>query len=329
MNRFARQTCLPEVGDVGQTAIGEAHVLVVGAGGLAAPVLQYLVGAGVGQITLVDHDKVVLSNLHRQPLFREVDIGKSKVSAAAEALKALNSDCIINIQATQLDPANAAALVQSSTLVMDCADNFAVSYILSDTCKALGLPLISASVLGFSGYVGGFCGNSPSLRAVFPDLPDRAATCATAGVMGPAVGVIGAAQAQMALAYLIGQRPSPMGQLIRYDMQTFRSSGFRFDNAPDPAPDLRFIAPTEISASDYVVELRGLEETETLVSTNAKRLSVADFTSNKLAPNAGQRAVFACTSGLRAWQAASHLRVYWAGEISLIAMGNTPPTERK
>ncbi|MEM9573838.1 MAG: HesA/MoeB/ThiF family protein [Pseudomonadota bacterium] len=328
MNRFARQMCLPEVGDAGQAAIGAAHILVVGAGGLGAPVLQYLVGAGVGQITLVDDDDVALSNLHRQPLFREADIGKSKVSAAAEALKALNSDCTISIHATQLDPTNAASLVQESTLVIDCADSFAVSYILSDTCKAIGRPLISASVLGFSGYVGGFCGDAPSLRAVFPDLPDRAATCATAGVMGPAVGIIGAAQAQMALAYLISQKPSPLGQLISYDMQSFRSSGFRFDNAPDPAPDLTFIAPSEISPTDYVIELRGLEETETPVSANAKRLSVADFTAKKLEPNAGQRAVFACKSGLRAWQAGSHLRAYWAGKISLIAMGNTPSTER-
>ena len=328
MNRFARQSCLPEVGDAGQTAIGAAHILVVGAGGLAAPVLQYLAGAGVGQITLVDDDDVALSNLHRQPLFRETDIGKSKVSAAAEALKALNSDCTITTHATQLDPANAAMLVEESTLVMDCADSFAVSYILSDTCKAIGLPLISASVLGFSGYVGGFCGDAPSLRAVFPDLPDRAATCATAGVMGPAVGIIGAAQAQMALAYLIGQKPSPLGQLISYDMQTFRSSGFRFDNAPDPVPDLTFITPSEISATDYVIELRGFEEAEAPVSTNAKRLSVADFTANKHEPSAGQRAVFACKSGLRAWQAGSHLRAYWAGEISLIAMGNAPSTER-
>lgn len=328
MNRFARQICLPEVGDAGQTAIGAAHVLVVGAGGLAAPVLQYLVGAGVGQITLVDDDEVALSNLHRQPLFREADIGKSKVSAAADALRALNSDCTINIHATQLDPANAAMLVSQCNLVIDCADSFAVSYILSDTCKAIGLPLISASVLGFSGYVGGFCGNAPSLRAVFPDLPDRAATCATAGVMGPAVGLVGAAQAQMALGYLIGQKPSPLGQLISYDMQTFRSIGFRFDDASDPVPDLTFIAPSEISASDYVIELRGLEETEIPVSTDAKRLSVADFTANKLEPSAGQRAVFACKSGLRAWQAASHLRAYWPGEISLIAMGNSPTTER-
>jgi molybdopterin/thiamine biosynthesis adenylyltransferase len=329
MTRYARQICLPEVGEVGQAAICAARVLVVGVGGLGAPVLQYLVGAGVGRLTLVDGDVVSLSNLHRQTLFHETDIGRPKVHAAAERLRTLNADCDIAICDVPLDAANARALVGQSTLVLDCADSFAVSYVLSDTCYATGVPLISASVLGFTGYVGGFCGTAPSLRAVFPDLPDRAATCATAGVMGPVVGMIGAAQAQMALGHLIGQTPSPLGQLISFDMQSFRTTGFRFDNAPDPAPDLMFIAANGIAASDYVVELRSIDEAPLPVTANARRLSVTDFADQKPTPARNQRAVFACKSGLRAWQAATHLRSYWDGDISLVAAGDTHPTERQ
>lgn len=329
VSRYARQTCLPDVGKAGQAAIQSAHVVVVGVGGLAAPVLQYLVGAGVGRITLVDGDVVSLSNLHRQTLFREVDIGKSKASVASKTLRALNADCVIEPHAIPLDPVNAPALVARSTLVLDCADSFATSYILSDVCSALGKPLISASVLEFGGYVGGFCGVAPSLRAVFPDLPDRAATCATAGVMGPVVGMIGAAQAQMALAYLIGQTPSPLGQLIRFDMQTFRTSGFRFDTASEPKPDLTFIAAADTTTSDFVVELRGVEEAEMPVTSGALRMTVAQFREQNPSPTANQRAVFACRTGLRAWQAATHLRSYWDGEIHLIAMGDTPPIERQ
>ncbi|OAN67908.1 thiamine biosynthesis protein ThiF [Sulfitobacter sp. EhC04] len=329
MSRYARQISMPEVGAAGQAAIQAAHVVVIGVGGLGAPALQYLVGAGVGRLTLVDGDVISLSNLHRQTLFREADIGQSKAIVAAQTLRALNGACAIDTVETPLDPANAKTLVSRATLVLDCADSFATSYILSDTCKALGVPLVSASVLRFGGYVGGFCQMAPSLRALFPDLPDRAENCATAGVMGPVVGMIGAAQAQMALAYLIGQKPSPLGQLIRFDMQTFRSSGFRFDTAPEPEPDFRFIAPSQVNGRDFVVELRDAEEAETPVTAEARRLTVAQFADQRPTPDVNQRAVFACRSGLRAWQAARHLRSYWGGDITLIAMGNPPPTERQ
>ena len=329
MTRYARQLCLPNVGNSGQEAIHAAHVLVIGVGGLGAPVLQYLVGAGVGRLTLVDDDKVVLSNLHRQTLFREASVGKSKASTAAETLRGLNKDCVIETIEAALDPSNAQVLVRKSTLVLDCADNFAVSYILSDTCKIAGIPLISASALGFAGYVGGFCGTAPSLRAVFPDLPDRAASCLTAGVMGPIVGMIGAAQAQMALGYLIGQSPSPLGQLISFDIETFRIGGFRFDTATEAKLDLNFISVADITSSDFVVELRDTNETLYAVTTNAWRFSVARFASQEPIPLPGQRAVFACRSGLRAWQAATHLRSYWDGEISLIAMGDLQSNHRK
>jgi sulfur-carrier protein adenylyltransferase/sulfurtransferase len=329
MSRYIRQETLAEVGPAGQARLRAARVLVVGAGGLAAPVLQYLVGGGVGHLTLVDGDHVSLSNLHRQVLFRETDIGALKVEAAAASLRRLNTECEIQTVPLPLDPANAPQLVAGSTLVLDCADSFAVSYILSDTCRAAGIPLISASVLGFSGYVGGFCGTAPSLRAVFPDLPDRAASCATAGVMGPTVGLIGAAQAQMAIACLIGQSPSPLGQLISFDMLSFRTGGFRFDTAPEPDTTLGFIATTAISASDFVVELRDQAEAPTPVVPFAQRMTVAQFTQQSAAPKPGARAVFACRSGLRAWQAATHLRSYWAGEISLVAAGDTVHFERQ
>jgi molybdopterin/thiamine biosynthesis adenylyltransferase len=131
---------LPEVGAAGQAAIRAAHVLVVGVGGLGAPVLQYLVGAGVGRLTLVDGDHVAASNLHRQTLFRETDIGASKAHVAAVTLRALNEDCIIDIHEVPLDPTNGQALVSQSTLVLDCADSFATSYTVSDLCRVAQVP---------------------------------------------------------------------------------------------------------------------------------------------------------------------------------------------
>ena len=328
MTRYTRQTLLPELGADGQAAFAAAHALVVGAGGLGAPVLQYLVAAGVGRITLVDGDTVSLSNLHRQTLFREGDVGQPKADTAAQNLRGLNSDVTLTPVTEPLTPRNAPELVAAADIVLDCADSFAASYTLSDICLAQGKPLITASVLGRAGYVGGFCGTAPSLRAVFPDLPDRAATCVTAGVMGPVVGMIGAAQAQMALAQLAGMQPSPLGQMISFDMVSYRTSSFRFDAAPEPTGDIiPFIAVTDIAATDTVIDLRGVDEAPETVTPDAARLTVADIPATR--PEPASRAVLVCKSGLRAWQAASHMRGYWDGPITLIAMGDAPENERQ
>ncbi len=329
MSRYARQQVLPQIGDAGQARLARSRVLVVGAGGLGCPALQYLVAAGVGQVTIVDPDVVSLSNLHRQVLFAEDHVGMQKAASAARVLSALNSDCEIAAISAHLDPSNAADLVGQAGLVLDCADSFAASYILSDATFAQNTPLISASALGVTGYVGGFCGGAPSLRAVFPDLPATAANCATAGVMGPVVGTLGAMQAQMALSVLLKLAPSPLGQMVQLDLQNFRSTTFRFDDAPEPDTALRFISAADVTPADFAVELRSNAEIETPFARHAKRISVAEFKAESLTPNDTQRAVFTCRTGLRAWQAARHLQTYWPGKIALIAMGDPEITQEK
>jgi len=319
MSRYARQTILPEVGAAGQARIAAAHVLVVGAGGLGVPVVQYLAGAGIGRLTVVDPDRVELSNLHRQPIYGPFP-GQPKATAAAAFVRALNPDVQIVPRVEWLTPATAPDLVAAADLVLDCADSFAVSYTLSDTCLNLGKPLISASVLGLAGYVGGFCGGAPSLRAVFPDLPDTQATCASAGVLGPVVGMFGLLQAQMALSLLIGLAPAPLGQLVRYDMAGARTASFRFDSAPEPeGPSHRFIAKSDLRATDLVIELRDSGEAPVPITPAALRLPIEQIGPHGPRPAPGQRAVFVCQSGLRAWRAADRLRPHWPGEIALLA----------
>jgi len=307
------------VGAAGQAKLTAAHVLVVGAGGLGVPVLQYLVGAGVGRITLVDGDRIAAHNLHRQPLYRMDQLGRYKAEAAAEALAALNPDVTVTPVTTWLDPANAPALVAAADLVMDCADTFAASLTLSDTCMAAGKPLIAASALALSGYVGGFCGGAPSLRALFPDLPERGGTCDTAGVMGPVVATIGAIQAQMGLSALLGLTPSPLGQLISFDAARWRCGGFRFDRAPEPAHPIHFIATSQITPGDLVIDLRS-EEPAPFRADALHLTPDPAFTP----PPGASRVILACRTGLRAHHAGNALQARWGGAIALLAV---PPSD--
>ena len=320
MSRYARQMVLPEIGAEGQARLARAHVLVVGAGGLGVPALQYLAGAGVGRITLVDGDWVAEGNLHRQPLYRMEQIGMPKARAAAAALAALNPEVAVAPVVDWLDPANARALVEAADLALDCADTFAASLTLSDACRDAGKPLIAASALALSGYAAGVCGGAPSLRAIFPDLPERGATCATAGVMGPVVATIGALQAQMALSVLLDLSPSPLGQMVRFDAARWHLGGFRFDGAPEPDDPLPFIAPAQTGPGDLLVDLRG--EAPVAFAPGALRLEVEDIAAWR-PPESTRRVVLACRTGLRAQTAARALRHHWPGRIALMALPET------
>lgn len=314
MSRYARQTILPEVGETGQKRLSAARILVVGAGGLAAPALPLLAGAGVGQITIVDGDTVALSNLHRQTLFTQADCGAPKAEVAAARCGAINADITVKAISEKLTPANASGLLDGQDVVLDCADSYAVSYMLSDLCFAQNSPLISASVLGLGGYVGGFCGGAPSLRAVFPDAPDSGASCETAGVLGPVVGMLGAAQAQMVLNVLLGLSPSPLGQMMQVDGRQMVTTGFRFDHAPEPATAFSFMAAAQLSQDDLIVDLRSQAEAPTPLHPSAQRLNP-----NDIAPQEGRRLALCCATGLRAWRAAEELHPIWPGEIVLVA----------
>lgn len=328
MSRYARQTCLPEIGPAGQARLAEARVLVVGAGGLGATLLPLLVGAGVGRIRLYDPDRIEESNLHRQTLFRMSDLGRPKAEVAAQTMAGLNPDCQVTPFVARLDPATAVAEIARADLIVDAADTFAITYALSDLCLAAGKPLISASVLGRQGYVGGFCGGAPSMRAVFPDLPPKLLSCASAGVMGPAVATLGALQAQMALSVLLGHVPSPLGQMLGVDLAGWRISSFRFDDAPEPdhaAPVV--LAASQITPTDLVIELRGFDELPQLTLPQAQRLSPTEAAAIRPAP--GQRVVFLCATGLRAWRAAQSLSGAGHADVAILADGgaasSTPP----
>jgi molybdopterin/thiamine biosynthesis adenylyltransferase/rhodanese-related sulfurtransferase len=320
-DRYARQTMLPEVGAAGQAKLATASVVVVGAGGLGCAVLPYLAAAGVGRLVIVDHDRVEQSNLHRQPLYRMSDVGQLKVQAARAALLALNPALTIEAHAERLTAANAAACTQAS-VVVDAADSFAVTYVLSDACRDAGIPLVSASVVGLAGYVGAFCGTAPSYRAVFPEMPRTAANCASAGVLGSAVGVIGTLQAHLVLALLLEWQPPVLGRLLSIDFRTLHVGGFGFGGAAEPAGEsLVFIAPAQVNAADIVIDLRSLAETPVSPFAAALRVAVETVEQAQLALPRGPRIVLCCRSGVRAWRAARALQRQGHVNLALVAVG--------
>ena len=322
-DRYARQMVLPEVGAEGQKRLGAATVLVAGAGGLGCAVLQYLCAAGSGSLLIVDHDRIDESNLHRQPLYRMSDLGEPKARAAAAAMRLLNPHVHVEDAVERLTPANAAAWVSRADIIVDAADSLALTYILSDECCRQGKPLVSASVLGLAGYVGVFCGGAPSYRAVFPEMPRQAGSCAQSGVLGTAVGVMGTLQAHLTLAVLLELSPSVLGQLVSVDLRTLRFSGFSFAAATEPAaPTLRFIAPEEVRGADLVIDLRSLTEAPVSPFPGALRIGVDDIERAGLPEAPAARVVLCCRSGIRAWRAAQALQRVGCADLALIALGD-------
>lgn len=318
MERYQRQTMLPEIGEAGQQRLSGARVLVVGAGGLSATLLPLLAGAGVGFIRLYDGDRVELHNLHRQTLFNVDEVGQPKAICAQRALAQRNPDCHVEAHSYSLNASQLPQALEGIDLVVDAADNFAITYQLTDACYPRGLPLICASVLGRKGYVGGFCGGAPGYRALFPQLPTASGNCNTAGVMGPAVATLGAMQAQMALSVLLKLTPSPLGCMIHCDFVDWHVRQFRFDDAPEPdAPGTPFIDLPMLTEDDCIVELRSVEEAPVSVAGQVLRILPPQIAAWQ--PPSDQRVVLVCASGMRAAQAAENLAARGVTRLALIA----------
>lgn len=320
--RYLRQQILPGVGTAGQAKLAASSVLVVGTGGLGSPVLTMLAGAGLGRLIVVDHDRVEESNLHRQPLFKMHDIGRPKVEAARDALQAYNPEVAIEAELARLGPANAGGLVARADIVVDAADSLAVTYMLSDACQVAAKPLVSASVLGQQGYVGAFCGGGPSYRAVFPDMPSTVGSCATDGVLGSAVGVLGSLQAHLVLQLVLGLAPSPLGRLVTVDLARLAFGGFRFDGVPEPAEAAApFVERDAICPTDYVVDLRSEQEAPLPVTPTAVRLSNLQIEQVPGMLPRDRRVVLCCRSGVRAQRAARVLQAHAFTDLALLAAG--------
>ncbi|MGL1922323.1 MAG: HesA/MoeB/ThiF family protein [Hyphomicrobiales bacterium] len=204
-DRYSRQIQVTGFGDQGQNELQNSKILVVGAGGLGAACLPYLAGAGVGQISIIDADIVELSNLHRQVLYDERDLGLFKAEVAQNKLSAQNSQISVEAMVAKLGAHNADDMAQNFDLVVDCTDNYNAKYAINDACEKAGIPMVSASIEGMSGYLGVFGGGDYlNYRALFHEPSLNALNCADSGVLGTVAGMFGLLQAHEVVKYLSG-----------------------------------------------------------------------------------------------------------------------------
>lgn len=250
LRRYARHLVLRQVGGPGQAAIRKTRVLVVGAGGLGSPCALYLAAAGIGTIGLVDDDTVSLSNLQRQILFHTTDVGRSKVEAGAQALKALNPGVQINLHPVRLTAANVMELIGGYDIIADGTDNFPTRFLLNDACFLARKPLVSAAVTEFEGQLSVYQGR-PCYRCLFPAPPPPGAvpSCSEAGVLGAAAGVMGSLQALEVLKLAGG-----FGQPLTGKILTYKALSGEFRTAtlsPDPGCPLCGTSPTLHGLSAY------------------------------------------------------------------------------
>ena len=224
--RYARHIVLPEIGGTGQLRLRAAHVAVIGAGGIGSPVIQYLAGAGVGRLTVIDDDRVDASNLQRQTLFAAADTGRPKAEVAAEAVARVNPGVTVTPCVARITAANAGALLAGAQVVVDGCDNFATRLAVADAALAARVPLVSAAVGRFEGQLGVFRGweaDRPCYRCFVGADPEREGlTCAEEGVLGPVTGMLGSLAALEAIRQVVPFGEDSAGKLLVADLLALR-----------------------------------------------------------------------------------------------------------
>lgn len=238
IERYARHIILRDIGGPGQARLKAARVLIVGAGGLGAPVIQYLAAAGVGTLGIVDDDHVSLSNLQRQVIHGTGEVGAPKVESAMRAVAAINPHVAVEAHALRIGPDNAAALIEAYDVVVDGSDNFATRYLLADTADAVRRPLVTAAIGTFDGTITTLTPyeddadgrRMPGYRDLFPEPPPAGLvpTCAEAGVVGALPGIMGSLQAMEVIKLVCGIGEPLVGRLLMVDALAMRFETIRY-----------------------------------------------------------------------------------------------------
>ena len=271
---FSRQITLPEVGEKGQEELEDTGILIVGMGGLGCPVAQYLISSGIGYLTMMDPDKVELSNISRQPLYTEENVGILKVDAAKEVLSLINPNAVINVVSDELNKDNALTYVSSHDFVIDCTDNVDSRYILSDICQSIDKPLIHGGVRAFEGNTGVFLPGSGYYRALYPKppAPESIQDCSTTGVLSSFVGWVGMHQAMLAIQLALEMITESAFYFLDGKKGTIRQVEIP-DTVVDEVKELSKALPDHMSAAELkqrlesdnpplLIDVRGIAERE-------------------------------------------------------------------
>lgn len=230
--RYNRQTILPEIGEEGQYKLSKAKILVIGAGGLAAAILPYLAAAGVGEIGIVDHDVIEISNLQRQVIYKALAVGKSKVQEAKLMISELNPLVKVNAFAEKLSGKNAVSLFGKYDIIVDATDNISIKYLINDACLVTNKPIVYGSIFRFQGQVSVFnYQNGPTYRCIYPDENNNALNCEDAGVIGISVGIIGMFQANEVLKMILGIGEVLSGKILVYNILNNEQQKYDFDKS--------------------------------------------------------------------------------------------------
>lgn len=272
-DRYSRQTILPEIGMEGQLKLKAAKVLIIGAGGLGCPVLQYLAASGVGYTGVADHDKVEVSNLQRQILYTQDDIGKYKAEVAKEKAAAVNPFVFIEAHVINVTTENVLSLIEPYDIVVDCSDNFATRYLLNDACVMLHKPLVFGSIFKFEGQVSVFnYRDGPTYRCIFPEMPapDEIPNCAVIGVVATLPGIIGTLQANEVIKMITGIGEVLSGRLLVCDALHMQMQSFVFNTLEENKTITRL--GTYVYGCEPNVTCINLEELQELLKTEKIQL---------------------------------------------------------
>lgn len=333
--RYNRQIIMPEIGEAGQARLSGARVLVVGTGGLGCPALQYLAGAGIGTIGIIDHDRVDETNLHRQILFSMDDVGKPKALTAREHLLKLNPEIVIHAYDEELTDKNVLTLFSGYDVILDGTDNFPAKFLINDAAVKCGKPVVYGAIQGFDGQVSVFdAAHGPCYRCLHPQPPRGVImNCAEAGVIGALAGMIGTMQAMEAIKMIAGHdsfRPL-RGQLWMIDSRTMETNCLKISRnlncavCSRPAPDiaLQYTSPVcssgivrEIETADLpglagciMIDVREQEEWDNGHMPDALHMPLSALCDDAglFSPHHGKICVLYCQRGMRSRKAAEIL----------------------
>ena len=325
---YSRQVLLKEIGAQGQATLARARVLVVGLGGLGSPVLQYLAGAGVGCLGIVDSDTLDASNLHRQPIYALAQVGQSKAALAEAAVKRINPEVRVETHPVRLGPENALALIRGYDVVVDCSDNFRAKYLINDAAVLARRPAVFASVYQYEGQLQVYkpLPGHACLRCLWPEgvADGVVGNCAEAGVLGPVPGTFGALQALLTLKILLDMPGQLDGELLLLDFMNFSNLKIKAPRRAEcQAPACAHIH--EIAPEDGSIEIvlrsladarqRGLEviDIRTIEEfadspTAAKHIPMSALLASPGEFSPGREYLLVCASGKRSLAAARELR---------------------